>query len=58
MNTTVIAGAEVSVDDEGFMTNYDEWTDELGRELAANIGIAELTAIQQKALGRSWPFGA
>jgi TusE/DsrC/DsvC family sulfur relay protein len=43
MNTTTIAGCEVSVDDEGFMTNYDEWTDELGRELAANIGITDLT---------------
>ncbi|MFG1913151.1 TusE/DsrC/DsvC family sulfur relay protein [Kribbella sp. NPDC048928] len=32
----------VHVDGEGFMTEYDEWTDELAVELAARIGI-ELT---------------
>ena len=37
-----IAGHEVHVDDEGFMTVYDEWVDELAGQLAANIGI-ELT---------------
>ena len=37
-----IAGHEVHVDDEGFMTVYDEWDDELAGQLAANIGI-ELT---------------
>jgi len=39
MPTTTIAGAEVTVDDEGFMTEYDEWTEEIGAALAANIGI-------------------
>ena len=39
MSTTTIAGHEVHVDAEGFMTEYDEWTEELGRELAGNIGI-------------------
>jgi len=39
MSTTTIAGREVQVDAEGFMTEYDEWTEDLGRELAANIGI-------------------
>ncbi len=41
--TTTIAGHEVHVDDEGFMTEYDEWTEELAPELAAAIGISELT---------------
>ena len=43
MSTTTIAGQTVTVDDEGFMTVYDEWNEELGRELAALIGIDEMT---------------
>jgi tRNA 2-thiouridine synthesizing protein E len=35
----MIAGHEVHVDDEGFMTEYEEWTDELAKQLAANIDI-------------------
>jgi tRNA 2-thiouridine synthesizing protein E len=42
MAVTTIAGREVHVDDEGFMTEYDEWSDEVGLALAGNIGI-ELT---------------
>ena len=42
MSLAMISGREVHVDDEGFMTEYDEWNDELGSQLAANIGI-ELT---------------
>ena len=41
--TTTIAGRDVHVDAEGFMTVYDEWTEDLGRELAAAIGIDEMT---------------
>jgi tRNA 2-thiouridine synthesizing protein E len=43
MTTTTIAGHEVHVDAEGFMTEYDEWTEDLGRELATAIGITEMT---------------
>jgi len=43
MAVTAIAGKEVHVDDEGFLTEYDEWNAELATELAANIGIDELT---------------
>ncbi|WP_291378673.1 TusE/DsrC/DsvC family sulfur relay protein [Demequina sp.] len=39
MPTTTLSGHEVHVDDEGFMTEYDEWTEELGAELAKQIGI-------------------
>ena len=39
MPMTAIAGREVHVDDEGFLTEYDEWNRELGEQLAANIGI-------------------
>ena len=37
-----MAGTQVHVDDEGFLTEYDEWSEELASQLAANIGIAEL----------------
>lgn len=43
MSTATIAGQSVSVNDEGFMTEYDEWNEDLGRELASMIGIDELT---------------
>lgn len=39
MPVTTIAGSDVHVDDEGFLTEYDEWTETLGAELAKNIGI-------------------
>ena len=39
MAVTTIAGAEVHVDDEGFMTEYDEWNEDIANALAANIGI-------------------
>ena len=42
MAVTTIAGAEVHVDEEGFLTEPSEWTEEIGTQLAANIGI-ELT---------------
>jgi len=34
-----IAGREVHLDDEGFMTEYDEWDEALAKQLAANIGL-------------------
>ena len=39
MPTTQIEGHEIHVNDEGFMTTYDEWTEELGSVLARQIGI-------------------
>jgi tRNA 2-thiouridine synthesizing protein E len=42
MPVTSIAGREVHVDDEGFLTVYDEWDEELAKQLATNIGV-ELT---------------
>jgi tRNA 2-thiouridine synthesizing protein E len=42
MPVTTIAGHDVHVDDEGFLTTYDEWDEGLARSLAAQIGI-ELT---------------
>jgi len=39
MSLATIADQEVHVDDEGFMTDYEEWNEGLARQLAANIGI-------------------
>ena len=39
MPTTTIAGQSVEVNDEGFLTRADQWSDELGSELARLIGI-------------------
>lgn len=49
MTLATIADKEVHVDEEGFMTVYDEWSEELANQLAANIGI-ELTEPHWKAI--------
>ena len=48
MPVTTIDGRQVHVNDEGFLTEYDEWDEESGRALAAQIGI-ELTDEHWKA---------
>ncbi len=40
MPSTTIDGHQIHVNDEGFMTDYDEWTEELGTALAGQIGVA------------------
>ena len=49
MPVTTIAGREVTVDDEGFLTDPSQWDDELGAALAVAIGI-ELTPEHWKVL--------
>ena len=49
MPVTTINGHEVHVDDEGFLTEYDEWDEDLGKVLASQIGI-DLTEAHWKAL--------
>jgi len=49
MPVTTIAGREIHVDDEGFLTSYDEWTPDLAEQLATQIGI-DLTDAHFKAL--------
>jgi tRNA 2-thiouridine synthesizing protein E len=49
LSLATIAGLEVHVDDEGFMTEYDEWNEELAKQLATNIGI-ELSDDHWKAI--------
>lgn len=39
MPVATIGSAEVNVDDEGFMTEYDQWNEEIAKALAAQIGI-------------------
>ncbi len=39
MATTTLMGREVHVDEEGFLTEYDEWDETLAGELATQIGI-------------------
>lgn len=43
MATQVIAGQEVAVDDEGFMTDPSQWSDEIAEVLAKQIAIDPLT---------------
>jgi TusE/DsrC/DsvC family sulfur relay protein len=43
MTTALIGGREVSVDDEGFMTDPTDWTEDMADDLAGQVGIAELT---------------
>ncbi len=39
MSTTTIAGHEIEVNEEGFLTDPDQWTPEMAEALAAQIGI-------------------
>jgi TusE/DsrC/DsvC family sulfur relay protein len=49
MTVTTIGSSQVHLDAEGFLTNYDEWTEDLARQLAAQINI-ELTDAHWKAI--------
>jgi tRNA 2-thiouridine synthesizing protein E len=42
MTVTTISGHDVHVDEEGFLTTYDEWDEDLAGALATQIGL-ELT---------------
>ena len=43
MTTAVLGGREIHVDEEGFMTDPSEWSEDLAEILAKNIGIDTLT---------------
>ena len=49
MPVTTIAGTDVHVDEEGFLTEYEEWSEDLAAQLAANIGI-EMTDDHWRAI--------
>jgi TusE/DsrC/DsvC family sulfur relay protein len=43
MTMTLIADAPVDVDAEGFLTNPEQWNEQLAQSIAAENGIPELT---------------
>ena len=49
MTLATLNGRDVHVDAEGFLTEYDEWDEDLAKVLASNIGI-DLTDAHWKAL--------
>lgn len=49
MPTTTIAGRQLDVNEEGFLTNPAQWDEELGAELARLIGI-EMTDAHWKVV--------
>jgi TusE/DsrC/DsvC family sulfur relay protein len=49
MPATTISGRQIHIDDEGFLTNYDEWNDDIAAQLAAQIGVT-LTDAHWKAI--------
>lgn len=50
MPTRMIAGKNVQVNEEGFMTNPAEWTQEIAVEIAKEEGLAELTPVHWKVI--------
>jgi len=49
MTVTTIAGRDIHVDAEGFLTEYDEWDDDLAKQLAEQIGV-DLTDAHWQAI--------
>ena len=43
MTTTLIADPLVDVDAEGFLTNPEQWNEQIAKAIAADNGVAELT---------------
>jgi TusE/DsrC/DsvC family sulfur relay protein len=43
MATATLAGAAVDVDADGFMTDPQQWSEEIGTAIARESGVAELT---------------
>jgi tRNA 2-thiouridine synthesizing protein E len=50
MTTRTIAGKEVQVNDEGFMTDPSEWNKEIAVEIAKEEGLAELNVDHWKII--------
>ena len=50
MTTRTIAGKNVDVNGEGFMTNPAEWTKEIAVEIGKEEGLAELTPAHWKVI--------
>jgi len=50
MTTRTIAGKTVQVNEEGFMTNPDEWNKDIAAEIAVEEGIPALTDAHWKII--------
>ncbi len=50
MATREIAGVTVQVNDEGFLTDPNEWTREIAAEIARDEGVAELSDAHWKVI--------
>lgn len=50
MATREIAGSTVQVNDEGFMTNPNEWNKDIAQALAIEEGVGELTPAHWKVI--------
>jgi len=50
MATRTIAGIEVQVNDEGFLTDLSEWSKDIANELAKEEGIEALTENHWKVI--------
>lgn len=50
METLVLAGQSVEVNEEGFMVNPDDWTKDIAVEIAKQEGIEELTPAHWKVI--------
>ncbi|MEW6137089.1 MAG: TusE/DsrC/DsvC family sulfur relay protein [Thermodesulfobacteriota bacterium] len=48
--TRTLEGRDVLFDDEGFLVNPEDWTEELAEALARSSGIAELTELHWRVL--------
>ena len=50
MSTKTYAGKIVEVNDEGFLLNPDDWTEEMAPELAKEVGIDSLNETHWKVI--------
>ena len=50
MSTKTYAGKTVEVNDEGFLINPDDWTEEMAPELAKEVGIDSLNETHWKVI--------
>ena len=50
MASKTYAGKTVEVDEEGFLVNPDDWTEEMAPEIAKEVGINELNDTHWKVI--------
>jgi tRNA 2-thiouridine synthesizing protein E len=58
MTTRTIAGKNIQVNEEGFMTNPTEWDKDIAVEIAKEEGIAELTLAHWKVIEYARQFAS